>query len=138
MKQNNLEALFSALSDGLSAEEFQLSVLQGQIAAEIAMQRQKLGLSQKELAARLGVTQGLVSRWEKGETNFTLSKLVEIASALELKMQSPIVPSPPIPYPIGNSNIYRLNCTTGWSTNAYRPDPPTATSTETEQELLEM
>ena len=40
----------------------------------------------------MGVTQATVSKWESGDTNFTLSTLVHIASKLGLKMQTPFEP----------------------------------------------
>ena len=53
--------------------------------------------TQDELAAqlrkrRIAVTQATVSKWESGDTNFTLSTLVHIASKLGLKMQTPFEP----------------------------------------------
>jgi len=51
-------------------------------------------MNRKQFAEFMGVSQGLVSRWERGETNFTLETLVNIASKLGLEMQSPIKPTP--------------------------------------------
>lgn len=48
----------------------------------IAVIRKKAGLSQKELAARLGVKQSTLSRWEKEDANLTLATLRKIAAAL--------------------------------------------------------
>lgn len=39
-------------------------------------------LSQNDLAARMGVTQGAVSQWETGESNPQVSALPELARAL--------------------------------------------------------
>lgn len=44
--------------------------------------RKKNGISQSTLADILGVTQGTISQWEKGVTSPTVSKLSEIAKAL--------------------------------------------------------
>lgn len=44
--------------------------------------RKKIGISQSKLADILGVTQGTISQWEKGVTSPTVSKLPEIAKAL--------------------------------------------------------
>ena len=46
-------------------------------------------MTQEDLARVTGVSQSLVSRWEKGETNFQLDTLCKIAVALNIKMQSP-------------------------------------------------
>lgn len=105
VSKNNMRAFVSSFADGLDDKAFALASLQAMIAAEISMRRQELNLSQKELAAALGVSQGLVSRWEKGDVNFTLSTLVSIASVLGLELQSPIQPSPIKHYPTGGSDV---------------------------------
>jgi len=48
----------------------------------IRLYREKLGLTQQELATRLNVTQGLISQWELGETFPGASKLPELAKLL--------------------------------------------------------
>lgn len=133
-----MKALISSLSTGISAESLQLSIIQGLIAAEISMKRQELGLNQKQLAEKIGVTQGLVSRWERGETNFNLSTLVRIASALDLKMQSPIVPAPPIAYPVGSSNIVHVSTSSHWNSGSYSLDTKFHSSSSENDELEEM
>ena len=89
---NNFEKLLTSLADSISNEEFLLSSLQGDIAATIVSTRTAKGLSQKELADTLGVSQSLVSRWESGDANFTLQTLVKIAMTLDIKMRSPYCP----------------------------------------------
>ncbi len=84
-----LEDLLSAVSADLTAEELLLASLKGIIGAEIAIHRHKMEMSQKEFASTMGVSQALVSRWEQGETNYTLETLVKIASALDIPMQCP-------------------------------------------------
>jgi DNA-binding transcriptional regulator YiaG len=49
----------------------------------IADARSARGLSQRALAARLGVPQSTVSRWEKKDANLTLATVRKIASALD-------------------------------------------------------
>lgn len=93
MKTNkDLESLLMALTSNLSDEELLLSHLQSDIAATIAEKRVSAGLSQKEFADALSVSQGLVSRWESGDCNFTLQTLVRIAQKLSIKMRSPYSP----------------------------------------------
>lgn len=139
MRTNKEMASFlSALSQNMSTEELQLSILRGLIAAEISMKRQELGWSQAELADKLDVTQGLVSRWENGETNFNLSTLVRIAVALDLKIQSPFVPSPPISFVSGSSNIVHFSNSQNWSSGARMLDSSFISSGSYETELEEM
>lgn len=104
--QNNMNEFLDRVTEDIAPEDIVLAGLQGTIAAEISMKRQNLGWSQKELAKKLGVTQGLVSRWERAETNFTLSTLVKLASVLGMELQSPIVPTKSINEPKPNNVFY--------------------------------
>lgn len=84
--------LLMEIGENMSAEEMMLLSLQGMIAAEVEMKRTELQMNQKQFAQYMGVTQATVSKWESGDTNFTLSTLVHIALKLGLKMQSPFEP----------------------------------------------
>ena len=48
--------------------------------------RQERGLSQEQLAARLGVRQEWISRYEVGERRLDVVELVELARALEVSL----------------------------------------------------
>lgn len=51
----------------------------------IKRQRAKLGLTQSELAAKVGVTEATISRWESGQiSNMRRSKIAALARALEI------------------------------------------------------
>lgn len=60
-----------------------------EVAYQILQLRKKQGLSQVELAQKLGTTQSNVARMEAGQQNFTTDTLQKIASAFrrELKIQ---------------------------------------------------
>lgn len=60
-----------------------------EIAYQILQLRKKQGLSQVQLAQKLGTTQSNVARMEAGQQNFTTDTLQKIASAFrrELKIQ---------------------------------------------------
>jgi transcriptional regulator with XRE-family HTH domain len=49
--------------------------------------REAAGLSQADLAARLGTTQPVVSRWERGHDEPRLSTLVRIARVCDLRLE---------------------------------------------------
>ena len=119
MNHEKMKNLMQTISSGLSDEDLQLSVLQAQIAAEISMRRQALGLNQKQLAEKLGVSQALVSRWETGDVNFTLSTLVKISLAMDLPLQSPIVPTPPLHYSRDGEKVTHISSAPGWSGSVY-------------------
>jgi len=78
------------LTDFVGEEECATAKYIAQVAVIIQRQRKTKGYTQKELAARLGVSQTLVSRWENGEENITLATLVKIAFALEIPLYNPL------------------------------------------------
>ncbi|MEV0646052.1 helix-turn-helix transcriptional regulator [Phytomonospora sp. NPDC050363] len=49
--------------------------------------RRRRGMSQRDLASRLGVTQGCVSQWEQSNRNLTIDRLCEWADVLDLHVQ---------------------------------------------------
>lgn len=55
----------------------------GEVGGGIAARRKQAGLSQEELAARLGVTRQAVSRWENGTALPTVDNMVELAKVLD-------------------------------------------------------
>ena len=53
------------------------------IAEELAHARRAAGLSQTEVAARMGTSQSAVARFERGDTDVRLSTLQRYAEALD-------------------------------------------------------
>ena len=78
------------LVDSLTAEERAAAKSIAQIASAIQRQRKVLGYTQQELATLLGVSQAMVSRWENGEENFTVTTLAKISVALGLELCNPL------------------------------------------------
>ena len=78
------------LTDALSEEERRSSEIIALISLSIQKQRCSLGLTQKQLADKLGVSQAMVSQWENGDENFTIATLVKITTALNLSLRNPI------------------------------------------------
>lgn len=72
------------LTEGLTKEELNIQKTLAIIAAELQFKRIDMGLDQKEFAKKLGVSQGLVSRWESGTYNFTITTLANICNKLGL------------------------------------------------------
>lgn len=72
------------LTEEFTKEELKIDKTLALIAAELRFKRINLGLDQKEFAKRLGVSQGLVSRWESGTYNFTITTLMKICDNLGL------------------------------------------------------
>ena len=57
-----------------------------QIIRKLALTRSKKGLSQRELAKKIGVTQSALARFESGNANPTLSFLKKVTTGLGLKL----------------------------------------------------
>ncbi len=58
-----------------------------EIADMVRGARESCGLTQRELAVRMGSTQSTVARWETGEHQFTLATLDRIATALGVELR---------------------------------------------------
>lgn len=82
--RNALEWIESEIPEMTSDQrrEYELYMTLGSIASTIASYRVVHGLSQKQLANALGVTQAMVSKYESGEYNFTIKTLHELANKL--------------------------------------------------------
>lgn len=76
----------SWVSEGLSDAEVKTTVELAKISARIERCRIEMGMTQKEFAEYMGVTQGMVSKWESREYNFTIKTLNEICQKVNLKL----------------------------------------------------
>ena len=83
-KVRTVDDLFALFADVLSPADVLSAKLMGQISSAITKERLDLNLTQKEFASHIDATQSLVSRWERGDYNFSINKLAEIASKLDL------------------------------------------------------
>ena len=82
--------LVEALTKDMSVVDMAQTALHIEISRTIRNARKQKGLSQKDLAEKMGVKQSLVSRWESSECNYTIDTLVEIADALGLSIRCPL------------------------------------------------
>lgn len=74
------------VEDGLSKTDLKSTVELARISATIERKRLDKGMTQKEFATFMGVTQGMVSKWESRDYNFTIRSLNEICEKLELDL----------------------------------------------------
>ena len=74
------------LTEGLSDTEVKTIVELAKISARIERCRIEKGMTQAEFAAYMGVSQGMVSKWESREYNFTIRTLNEICQKLNLEL----------------------------------------------------
>ena len=79
------------LVNGLSEEELKTEKALSVISAKINTKRTKMGMDQKAFAKFMGVTQGMISRWESGTYNFSVSTLIGICMKLEMSFEPYIV-----------------------------------------------
>ena len=92
MSKVRLEKIDGYLQEKLKDKEFrklyEVERAKVALAQKIAEMRQEKHLNQKELAARLGVSQQFVSQIETGEgNNLTLDTLIRIAESLGHKVK---------------------------------------------------
>lgn len=78
------------LIEGRKNEELVSEKILAIVSGRIQLRRIELGLDQKQFAKLLGVTQGMVSRWESGMYNFTITTLVNICEKLGLTFEPQI------------------------------------------------
>ncbi len=62
-----------------AGQESERQVVQMNLAGKLIIQRKKLGMSQEQLADRLGITRQSVSKWEAGSSMPEISKLIAIS-----------------------------------------------------------
>ena len=74
------------VSEEFSDAEVKTTVELAKISARIERCRLKMGMTQQEFAKYMGVTQGMVSKWESREYNFTIRTLNDICQKLDLKL----------------------------------------------------
>ena len=88
VKENSasLADLLAMFEDDISIADINASRYLGKISASIVKRRIELKMSQKDFAGYLGVSQGMISRWEGGDYNFSIKALSEIAEKLELEL----------------------------------------------------
>ena len=65
----------------------EISERRGDLVAELSATRRRLGLSQTEVAARMGTSQPAVARLESGESDARLSTIERYAAALGVGLQ---------------------------------------------------
>ena len=68
----------------LTPAEKKFNYIIADVAVKIRNKRKELNLTQKEFADFMGVSQGMVSKWESAEYNFTLESIVNLFDRLEI------------------------------------------------------
>ena len=85
LKKNRLAAM-TAAERSVFDETYEATHLALDVGDQVRDARQAAGLSQRELAARMGTSQAAVARLEAGGVGATLTTLQKMAAALDLKV----------------------------------------------------
>ena len=85
-KRKGSDELLRVLTAGLSDEDLAFADIASDLAVQITLRREELGMTQAELAKMLGKSQTTISKWENGDCNFQLKTLIEIALKLDMPL----------------------------------------------------
>lgn len=83
-KSCDIQDLLDLFEETLSPSDVLAAKLISQFTTAIVNERLRLHMNQTEFAKLIGVSQAQVSQWERGNYNFSLRKIAEIVSALNL------------------------------------------------------
>lgn len=86
MKSQNIE-ITNWLTKGVSDEQLKIEKALSIISAQIYTRRTKMGLDQRAFAKFMGVTQGMISKWESGTYNFSIASLIRICEKIDLTFE---------------------------------------------------
>ena len=80
------------ITQGIPEAEVKSIVQLAKISAQIERCRLDMEMTQEEFAQYLGVSQGMVSRWENRDYNFTVKSLNHICQKLNLSLTIDMLP----------------------------------------------
>lgn len=80
------------ITQGIPEAEVKSLVQLAKISAQIERCRLDMEMTQEEFAQYLGVSQGMVSRWENRDYNFTVKSLNDICQKLNLSLTIDMLP----------------------------------------------
>lgn len=89
----SMEDLLSALSENLSAEEILSADILSDLSTQITKERLRRKMTQSQFAELLEVSQGMISKWESKDYNFTIETLCKIAVRLGWRFKALFVSS---------------------------------------------
>lgn len=83
-KSTSISALFETIISNMSAAEIKTAMVISDVSSKIEIERINKGMTQKQFAEFMGVTQSMVSKWESGNYNFTVETIAKIFDKLNL------------------------------------------------------
>lgn len=82
----DLNDLLELFNENISETDIVAAKVLSEISSAIVKQRLDLQMTQIEFARHIGVSQGMVSKWESADYNFSIKSLAEIATKLDLDL----------------------------------------------------
>ena len=113
MKTANNEML-DLLSEYALRSDIYAAKAIAKISMSIFNQRKELKMTQKQFAKMMGVSQGMVSKWESAEYNFTIETIAQIAERLHMVFEIELKHESEYLRNIDNSNYSIQRLTTRW------------------------
>ena len=90
--KGNTKEMYEFISNYISKSDIYAASVIAKISAFIINYRYKTGMTQKEFAKFMGVTQGMISKWESAEYNFSLESIAQIAEKLGVTVDITFTP----------------------------------------------
>ena len=88
----NTKEMYEFISNYISKSDIYAASVIAKISAFIINYRYKTGMTQKEFAKFMGVTQGMISKWESAEYNFSVESIAQIAEKLGVTVDITFTP----------------------------------------------
>lgn len=84
--------MLDLLSEYTSRSDIYAAKAIAKISMSIFNQRKELKMTQKQFAKMMGVTQGMISKWESADYNFTIETIAQIAEKLHMVFEIDLKP----------------------------------------------
>lgn len=82
----NIDDLLSVFKDSLTSTDIVASQILADISVAITRCRKEMDMTQRQFADYMNVTQGMVSKWESSDYNFSIKTLVDMAEKLDMEL----------------------------------------------------
>ena len=110
--------MLDLLSEYTSRSDIYAAKAIAKISMSIFNQRKELKMTQKQFAKLMGVSQGMVSKWESAEYNFTIETIAQIAERLNMVFEIELKPESEYLRNINNSTYSIQRLTNRWKETA--------------------
>ena len=90
--KGNTKEMYEFISNYISKSDIYAASVIAKISAFIINYRYKTGMTHKEFAKFMGVTQGMISKWESAEYNFSVESIAQIAEKLGVTVDITFTP----------------------------------------------